>query len=83
MKRITFLGGLALFAAAAAFAGTPPPMDDYDWYDGLDLTVEGKAFADTETPYCRLAKDMKDKVSASIWRMSAARSVGVISTVIS
>lgn len=73
MKIRSFLfAGAALFGAFIAVgARTAPKLEAYDWVDGTQLTVEGKAFADTETPYCRLAKSAKGKVPGGVWWMSA------------
>ena len=49
------LTGFCMLALGAA-AAQAPKLDDYDWYDGTQLTIEGTAFTDGETPYCRLPK---------------------------
>lgn len=67
-----FIGAFAAAAAAAmtSEAGNAPNMDDYDWYDGTQLTIEGTAFSDGATPYCRLPKSAKGKVPGGVWGMS-------------
>ncbi len=44
--------------------------DQWEWVDGKDIPMEGRAFADGATPYCRLPASAKGKVVWGIWRMS-------------
>ena len=60
----------ALACWVALAAKQAPNMADYDWYDGTQLTIEGTAFADGETPYCRLPKTAKGKVPDAVFGMS-------------
>ncbi len=69
MKRM-FLLGCALCAAVVVEGAKVPNMDDYDWYDATQLTIEGTALVETNRPYCRLPKSVKDKVSGPVWNMS-------------
>jgi hypothetical protein len=40
------------------------------WHDGRTLPIEGKGFADTDGPYCRLPARAKGKVSEGVWHLS-------------
>ncbi len=68
--RQMFMFGCALVFAGAVVAAQAPSRDDYDWYDGTQLTIEGTSFTDGETPYCRLPKSAKGKVPGAVWGMS-------------
>ena len=61
--------GVASLALMAAAAQAPNP-DDYDWYDGTQLTVEGTAFSEEGRPYGRLPKSAQGKVPPAVWNMS-------------
>ena len=63
------LTGFCMLALGAA-AAQAPKLDDYDWYDGTQLTIEGTAFTDGETPYCRLPKSAQGRVPNPVWSMS-------------
>ncbi len=63
----------ALGAALSVLAAPKAPnLEDFDWYDAKDLTVEGMAFTDTDgdTPYGRLPRAAKDVVPGPVWSMS-------------
>ena len=40
------------------------------WYDARDLVIEGKGFADTESPYERLPGRAKGRVPKQVWALS-------------
>lgn len=69
MKSILALG-CALAAVVAAVAAQAPKLEDYVWYDGTQLTIEGVGFVGGETPYCRLPESAKGKVPGGVWGMS-------------
>ena len=69
MKSILALG-CALASVVVSAAAQAPKMEDYDWYDGTQLTIEGTAFANGETPYCRLPESANGKVPGGVWNMS-------------
>ncbi len=66
MKKLVWVVG----AAVLGFGAQALDTDKYDWYDGTQLTIEGTAFSDGETPYCRLPKSANDKVPSKVWGMS-------------
>ena len=63
------LTGFCMLALGAA-AAQAPKLDDYDWYDGTQLTIEGTAFTEGKTPYCRLPKSAQGRVPNPVWSMS-------------
>lgn len=44
--------------------------DQWDWIDGANIPMEGRAFEDSLTPYSRLPASAKGKVVHGIWAMS-------------
>ena len=70
MNKLLTMVVCALACWVALAAKQAPNMADYDWYDGTQLTIEGTAFADGETPYCRLPKTAKGKVPDAVFGMS-------------
>jgi hypothetical protein len=44
--------------------------DDIVWHDGQQLTLEGKGWTDTESPYDRLPAKAKSIVREAIWNLS-------------
>lgn len=50
-------------------AKTVAADDRWDWIDGRDIPMEGRAFDDGLTHYCRLPASAKDKVVNGIWQM--------------
>src|SRR5262245_59135811 len=44
--------------------------DDRVWYDGRQLTIEGKAWEQTENFYERLPARAKDMVTPAVWELS-------------
>lgn len=63
---------IAAIAAAANLVAAPklPNLENYTWYAGTNLTVEGKGFVDSVYPYSRLPHWAKDKVTKPVWDMS-------------
>lgn len=53
------------------WAGAPRVEDD-DWVDGTQVTIEGTAFrADAmDTPYCRMPAADQGKIPGAVWGMS-------------
>lgn len=39
------------------------------WHDARGLTLEGKAFADSDGPYCRMPARAKGKVTEAVWHL--------------
>lgn len=50
--------------------GQCPSLGDFTWYDGLDLALEGKGFADTALGYSRLPASAREKVTPAVWDMA-------------
>ena len=44
--------------------------DQTIWHDARTLPMEGKGFADSDGPYCRLPARAKGKVSDGVWHLS-------------
>ena len=72
MKKImasSFVCLLVAFPAASradqARSGAP-----LVWHDARELPLEGRAWADTPDPWCRLPARAKDKVTPSVWSLS-------------
>ena len=63
------LAMLAATAACAAFAADFKD-EDYDWYTGDDLPLEGKAFKDTDGYFTRIPASYKEKVTPQVLGMS-------------
>ena len=78
MNSKLILAAVGAACAITAGASPAPNLDDFEWYDGKALTVEGMAFADTaeDAPYGRLPRSAKDAVPEAVWRMSR-ESMGV------
>ena len=70
--RLAFAALSAVCVFSAFAAPKAPSLDEFDWYDGKALTVEGMAFADTDdgTPYGRLPRSAKGVVPDAVWGMS-------------
>ena len=66
-----FVFAVLLTVAALVWAGAPR-MEDYDWVDGTQLTIEGTAFRPDEmdTPYCRMPAAAQGKIPGAVWGMS-------------
>jgi hypothetical protein len=47
-----------------------PKTDDTVWHDARTLTLEGKAFADTDAPYDRLPARAQETVRDDVWQLS-------------
>ena len=61
--------------------GVPDPEGKLVWYDGTLLDMEGRGWADAESPYDRLPARAKEKVRKAVWnlsRCSAGISLGFI-----
>jgi len=59
--------GWVLFTCAAP---APETVDGTDWYDAVQLGIQGKGWGDTSTPYTRFPERAKDTVPEPVWKLS-------------
>ncbi|MFC1682826.1 SGNH/GDSL hydrolase family protein [Candidatus Zixiibacteriota bacterium] len=65
------LASILLCATSYLSAEQAEPQDDgVVWHDATQLTLEGKGWADTESPYDRLPAKAKDMVRETVWNLS-------------
>ena len=79
MKRIC-IAMLAAVATCGAFAQGPGPKVEKPWkyVDAQELRVINKGFEDTDGPYTRIPKALKDSVRPTLWeRTQCSSGIGV------
>lgn len=58
-------------ATTSGPAQTAGETDGWDWHDARQLSLEGKGWTDTKAFYDRLPARAENRVSASVWNLSA------------
>ena len=79
MKRF-FMALMAVAALASATAQGPGPKVEKPWkyVDAQELRVINKGFDDTDGPYTRIPKALKDSVRPTLWdRTQCSSGIGV------